>query len=52
MQRAYAKLATTVANQAQTMAYADDFRPMAVMSLGCAAAVFILKKTKPVVAAG
>jgi DHA2 family multidrug resistance protein len=52
MQRAYAELATTLANQAQTMAYADCFRYLAVMSVGCAAAVFILKKTKPVVAAG
>jgi DHA2 family multidrug resistance protein len=52
MQRAYSELAHTLANQAQTMAFADDFRYLAVISMGCAAAVFILKKTKPVVGAG
>jgi len=52
MQRAYAELSATLTNQAQTMAYADDFRYLAVMSLGCAAAVFVLKKTKPAVGAG
>jgi len=52
MQRAYSELATKLTNQAQTMAFTMMSDTLAVMSLGCAAAVFILKKTKPAVGAG
>jgi len=46
MQRAFARLQTTLDGQAQLWAYVDDFRYLALLCGGCVLVVMFLKRTK------